>query len=278
MKTRIAPRSGSVAGCDEAVVHRGHPHEHRARVFGQCAECLLGVEARHPGDGHTQPRTPVERKRETVHVMRGQGVQDAVVGLESPGGCEAGEVRLEILERERNPFGLACGAAGEDEQSGAVGRELRERDCGSAIGLIRIAEQRRELRALEHPLPLGLGERGVDRNHAGPGGQHGEVRRQQAGPASEVQRHAVAGTHAAGAKGIEEKKTFLGLGLETQRDMVLLLVEEHRARHILETIAAAGEFDATPGTGIAFQLDAEDAVGVAHQVRSITPSLDEEEL
>ena len=36
--------------------------------------------------------------------------------------------------------------------------------------------------------------------------------------------------------------------------------------------------DATPGTGIAFQIDAEDAVGVAHQVRSITPSLDEEEL
>jgi len=79
-------------------------------------------------------------------------------------------------------------------------------------------------------------------------------------------------------EGIEEKKTFLGLSLETQRDMVLLLVEEHRARHILETIAAAGEFDATPGTGIAFQLDAEDAVGVAHQVQSITPSLDEEEL
>lgn len=79
-------------------------------------------------------------------------------------------------------------------------------------------------------------------------------------------------------EGLEAKKTFLGLSLETQRDMVLLLVEEHRARHILETIATAGEFDETPGTGIAFQLDAEDAVGVAHQVRSITPSLDEEEL
>lgn len=79
-------------------------------------------------------------------------------------------------------------------------------------------------------------------------------------------------------EGLEEKKTFLGLSLETQRDMVLLLVEEHRARHILETIAAVGEFDTTSGTGIAFQIDAEDAVGVAHQVRRITPSLDEEEL
>ena len=77
-------------------------------------------------------------------------------------------------------------------------------------------------------------------------------------------------------QGLEKKKTFLGLTLETQRDMVLLLVEEHRARHILETVGKAGEFDTSPGTGIAFQIDVEDAVGVAHQVQSITPSLEEE--
>ena len=46
-------------------------------------------------------------------------------------------------------------------------------------------------------------------------------------------------------EGLEEKKTFLGLTLETQRDVVLLLVEEHRARRILETIAAAGGFVTT---------------------------------
>ena len=79
-------------------------------------------------------------------------------------------------------------------------------------------------------------------------------------------------------EGLEKKKTFLGLSLEAQRDMVLLLVEEHRARHILETVGEAGRFDTSPGTGIAFQLDVEDAVGVAHQVMSITPSLDREEL
>ena len=79
-------------------------------------------------------------------------------------------------------------------------------------------------------------------------------------------------------EGLEQKKTFLGLTLETQRDVVLLLVEEHRARHILEALAEAGEFDTSPGTGIAFQVDVEDAVGVAHQVESITPSLEEEEL
>ena len=79
-------------------------------------------------------------------------------------------------------------------------------------------------------------------------------------------------------EGLEKKKTFLGLSLETQRDMVLLLVEEHRARQILEVVGKAGEFDTTSGTGIAFQVDVEDAVGVAHQVQSITPSLQEEDL
>lgn len=79
-------------------------------------------------------------------------------------------------------------------------------------------------------------------------------------------------------EGLKEKKTFLGLTLATQRDMVLLLVEEHRARHILETVGEAGEFDTSSGTGIAFQVDVEDAVGVAHQVERITPSLEEEEL
>ncbi len=79
-------------------------------------------------------------------------------------------------------------------------------------------------------------------------------------------------------EGLQKKKTFFGLTLESQRDLVLLLVEEHRARHILERVGKAGEFDSNPGTGIAFQVDVEDAVGVAHQVASITPSLLEEEL
>jgi nitrogen regulatory protein PII len=79
-------------------------------------------------------------------------------------------------------------------------------------------------------------------------------------------------------EGLEKRKTFLGLTLEMQRDMVLLLVEEHRARHILETIGKMGEFDSSPGTGIAFQVDVEDAVGVAHQIETITPRLEEEDL
>jgi nitrogen regulatory protein PII len=84
--------------------------------------------------------------------------------------------------------------------------------------------------------------------------------------------------YSASGEGIDGKETFLGLTLETQRDVLLLLVEEHRSRTILEAIGEAGEFDETSGTGIAFQLDVEDAIGVAHQVEVLKSSLKEAEL
>ena len=57
---------------------------------------------------------------------------------------------------------------------------------------------------------------------------------------------------------------------------MLFLVEEHLSRKILETISRVGEFDEKPGTGIAFQIDVEDAVGVMHQVEELTPMVEEE--
>ncbi len=77
-------------------------------------------------------------------------------------------------------------------------------------------------------------------------------------------------------EGLEKSKTFFGLNLETQRDAILLLVEEHLSRHILETIADIGEFEEQPGTGIAFQIDVEDAVGVSHQIEELTSIVEEE--
>lgn len=76
-------------------------------------------------------------------------------------------------------------------------------------------------------------------------------------------------------EGIEKTKTFFGLSLETQRDMLMFLVEEHLSRHILEKIAEVGEFESRPGTGIAFQIDVEDAVGVAHQIEQLTEVVEE---
>ena len=77
-------------------------------------------------------------------------------------------------------------------------------------------------------------------------------------------------------EGLEEAKTFLGLSLVSQRDVVLLLVEEHMSRDILETIARAGGFEEHPGSGIAFSIDVEDAVGVAHQVSELAEIVEEE--
>ncbi|MGD8783393.1 MAG: P-II family nitrogen regulator [Thioalkalispiraceae bacterium] len=81
--------------------------------------------------------------------------------------------------------------------------------------------------------------------------------------------------HARG-EGLKRSKTFFGLTLETQRDVLFFLVEEHLSRKIIEKIATVGEFDSKPGTGIAFQLDVEDAVGVAQQVASLTGVVEDE--
>lgn len=77
-------------------------------------------------------------------------------------------------------------------------------------------------------------------------------------------------------EGIKKSKTFFGLNLEIQRDVILLMVEEHLSRSILETISEVGEFDDKPGTGIALQIDLEDAVGVSHQIQELTHVVEEE--
>jgi hypothetical protein len=81
--------------------------------------------------------------------------------------------------------------------------------------------------------------------------------------------------HARG-EGLKQKKTFMGLSLETQRDVLLFLVEEHLSRHILEEIARAGEFDESPGSGIAVQVDVEDAVGVSHQISELVNRIEDD--
>lgn len=77
-------------------------------------------------------------------------------------------------------------------------------------------------------------------------------------------------------EGLALKKTFFGLSLETQRDVVLFLVEEHLSRCILEKIAEVGEFEARPGSGIAIQIDVEDAVGVMHQIEKLVDVVEAE--
>ncbi|MDX2321698.1 MAG: P-II family nitrogen regulator [Moritella sp.] len=77
-------------------------------------------------------------------------------------------------------------------------------------------------------------------------------------------------------EGLKQSKTFFGLTLETQRDVLLFIVEEHLSRHILEEINKVGRFDEKPGSGIAVQIDVEDAVGVNHQISQLTKTVENE--
>ena len=76
-------------------------------------------------------------------------------------------------------------------------------------------------------------------------------------------------------EGLSPAKTFLGLSIGSQVDLILMLVEEHLSRHILEEIATVGKFDESPGSGIAFQVDVEDAIGVQHQISALTEAVEE---
>lgn len=65
--------------------------------------------------------------------------------------------------------------------------------------------------------------------------------------------------------GVHEAKTFFGLTLEASSDVILFLLAEAVLDPVLEAINRAGEFD-KPGTGIAFVLPVERAIGLESQL------------
>ena len=77
-------------------------------------------------------------------------------------------------------------------------------------------------------------------------------------------------------EGYQAAKSFFGLTLTTQRDVIMLLVEKHLSRDILEHIGVIGEFDDKPGTGLAIQIDVEDAVGALSQAEHIVGMVEEQ--
>ncbi|MDA0654193.1 MAG: P-II family nitrogen regulator [Proteobacteria bacterium] len=77
-------------------------------------------------------------------------------------------------------------------------------------------------------------------------------------------------------EGLTPQKTFLGLDLSGQRDLLLFLVAEQRAREILEEVSRAGKFDTAHGTGIAFQIAIEDAIGLSTQHKALAEEIEED--
>lgn len=76
-------------------------------------------------------------------------------------------------------------------------------------------------------------------------------------------------------EGVSPAKTFLGLSMDSQVDVIMLLAEEHMSREIMEQVALAGHFEDTPGSGIAIQIDVEDAIGVSHQIAALAEAVED---
>ena len=78
--------------------------------------------------------------------------------------------------------------------------------------------------------------------------------------------------HARGT-GIHEAKTFFGLSLEAQTDIIMFLLEERLVDQVLETIGRVGEFN-KPGTGIAFVLPVDQVIGLESQIEKFRQEVD----
>ena len=65
--------------------------------------------------------------------------------------------------------------------------------------------------------------------------------------------------------GMHEAKTFLGLTLETQTDVVLFLAEEKLVQSVMAAIHEAGRLD-EHGTGVVFVLPVEQVAGIKDEI------------
>jgi nitrogen regulatory protein P-II 1 len=66
-------------------------------------------------------------------------------------------------------------------------------------------------------------------------------------------------------EGIHEHKSFFGLTMEAQKDMLLFLVEDFNSNDIMDAIHTAGQLD-EKGNGIAFSWIVERAIGLESQL------------
>lgn len=77
-------------------------------------------------------------------------------------------------------------------------------------------------------------------------------------------------------EGLKVEKTFFGLDMTGQRDIVLFLVVAERARRILEAIETGGRLLEDRSMGLALQIDIEDAVGLRGQLSAMQDEIKDE--
>jgi len=69
-------------------------------------------------------------------------------------------------------------------------------------------------------------------------------------------------------EGIHKHKSFFGLNMEVQREVLLFLAEDFISDDIMGAIFEAGKFF-EPGNGIAFSLQVDRAIGMESQIATL---------
>lgn len=63
--------------------------------------------------------------------------------------------------------------------------------------------------------------------------------------------------------GIHERKNFLGLVIEPEKEIVLTVINKTKTKQVLDAIVKAGKLE-QPGTGIAFVTSLDKVAGIVH--------------
>jgi len=66
-------------------------------------------------------------------------------------------------------------------------------------------------------------------------------------------------------EGVHDQKSFFGLSMELQKDMLLFLVEDFNSDQIMDAIYTSGKLD-QKGNGIAFSWTIDRAIGLESQI------------
>ena len=64
--------------------------------------------------------------------------------------------------------------------------------------------------------------------------------------------------------GVHEARRFFGITLSTEREMLLVLVEQEKVEGVLDAVVEAGRLD-EPAKGVAFVLSVDEVTGIVHR-------------
>ncbi|WP_025027922.1 P-II family nitrogen regulator [Caldalkalibacillus mannanilyticus] len=67
--------------------------------------------------------------------------------------------------------------------------------------------------------------------------------------------------------GIHEMKTFFGITVEHDKEMIITLMPTEKMEQIIQAIEKAGKLS-TPGNGIGFVIDVQRIAGIAHLLKA----------